>query len=124
MTNIIIKTKKAIQVLTGEYIISAETFVEKLLGAKKNAVGHLFREIKDDREFNNSLEEKRKYVERICNKEKNEVPGGISLEQCQILYVITRILEPANVLETGVANGFSTAYILKALHRNQRGKLY
>ncbi len=124
MINIVTKAKKAIQVLRGEYIISPEIFIEKLLGTKKNVVRHLFREIKNNKEFNNSLEEKRKYIESVCSKEKNEVSGGISLEQCQILYVITRIVEPANVLETGVANGFSTAYILKALRRNQRGTLY
>ncbi|MCX5705618.1 MAG: class I SAM-dependent methyltransferase [Candidatus Omnitrophica bacterium] len=40
------------------------------------------------------------------------------------LYVITRILKPEHVVETGVANGFSSAFILHALEANKKGRLY
>jgi len=40
------------------------------------------------------------------------------------LYFLCRILKPKIVIETGVAYGFSSIYILKALERNNSGKLY
>jgi predicted O-methyltransferase YrrM len=39
------------------------------------------------------------------------------------LYVITRILKPKNVAETGVANGFSSSFILYAMEKNNLGRL-
>lgn len=40
------------------------------------------------------------------------------------LYVICRIIRPEIVVETGVANGFSSAFILHALEENNLGRLY
>ncbi|MFC1521121.1 class I SAM-dependent methyltransferase [Elusimicrobiota bacterium] len=42
----------------------------------------------------------------------------------QVLYVVCRILKPKAVVETGVANGTSSAFILKALEANESGMLY
>jgi predicted O-methyltransferase YrrM len=41
----------------------------------------------------------------------------------EVLYTICRILKPEVVVETGVASGLSSAYILKALSDNAKGKL-
>ena len=40
------------------------------------------------------------------------------------LGAMLRELKPECVVETGIANGVSSAYILLALHRNQRGTLH
>jgi predicted O-methyltransferase YrrM len=40
------------------------------------------------------------------------------------LYLITRLVRPNRVVETGVSAGASSAYILCALHDNKNGKLY
>ena len=40
------------------------------------------------------------------------------------LYCIVRAAKPGIVVETGVASGISSAFILRALHENQKGKLY
>ncbi len=40
------------------------------------------------------------------------------------LYVLCRLLRPEIVVETGVADGFSSAFILNALTVNNKGKLY
>jgi len=48
--------------------------------------------------------------------------GDLSLGR--ICYVICRLLEPEVVVETGVAYGVTTSYILKALDINKKGKLY
>jgi predicted O-methyltransferase YrrM len=39
-------------------------------------------------------------------------------------YAIIRALKPDRVLETGIANGVSSAYLLLAMERNQKGSLY
>ena len=41
-----------------------------------------------------------------------------------MLYFLTRYLNPKNVLETGVAAGFSSYAILSALQKNGKGTLY
>ena len=40
------------------------------------------------------------------------------------LYALCKITQPELVVETGVAYGLSTTYILQALHENKRGMLY
>lgn len=40
------------------------------------------------------------------------------------IYVICRILKPEIVVETGVADGFSSSFILQALELNQKGRLF
>jgi predicted O-methyltransferase YrrM len=42
----------------------------------------------------------------------------------QLCYVLCRALEPETVLETGVAYGVTSAMILTALHKNQKGTLH
>ena len=41
-----------------------------------------------------------------------------------VQYAAVRALAPEIVVETGVASGVSTSYLLYALHKNQRGTLY
>ena len=41
-----------------------------------------------------------------------------------LLYLICKILRPEKVVETGVAYGLSSSYILQALHENNYGELY
>jgi hypothetical protein len=41
-----------------------------------------------------------------------------------MLYLLVRKLRPEIVVETGVARGFSSAYMLLAMHQNGRGHLY
>ena len=41
-----------------------------------------------------------------------------------LLYLICKILRPEKVVETGVAYGLSSSYILQALHENNYGRLY
>jgi hypothetical protein len=54
-------------------------------------------------------------------------PGGstgtVLLDEVPVLYALVRALRPERVVETGTANGVSTAYILAALARNGSGRL-
>ncbi len=54
-------------------------------------------------------------------------PAGYGLQmtsELRSLYLITRLIEPNCVVETGVSSGASSAYILRALHDNGQGHLY
>jgi len=42
----------------------------------------------------------------------------------ELLYIVTRIMKPNAVVETGVASGVSSAYILQALEDSKKGELY
>ena len=50
--------------------------------------------------------------------------GAIGYAEGGYLYAIYRHLRPAVAVETGVANGFSTAFALLALDRNGEGRLH
>jgi len=40
------------------------------------------------------------------------------------LYLLVRLIKPTKVIETGVSSGASSAYILRALEDNKKGRLY
>jgi predicted O-methyltransferase YrrM len=50
--------------------------------------------------------------------------ADIGIEAGLYLYSLIRKLKPEMAVETGVCNGFSTAFLLLALAKNQKGKLY
>lgn len=50
--------------------------------------------------------------------------GGGQIGAPHLLYVICRTIRPDVVVETGVAQGVSTSFILKALDANRSGRLY
>jgi len=50
-------------------------------------------------------------------------PSGISCEEGEFLYGLTRIMRPTKVLETGTNIGISASYILLALEDNGHGHL-
>jgi predicted O-methyltransferase YrrM len=50
--------------------------------------------------------------------------GAIGYAEGAYLYAIVRTLRPRVAVETGVANGFSTAFLLQALHANGEGHLH
>ncbi len=51
-------------------------------------------------------------------------PGGRADAYSEVLYVLVRALRPETVVETGVALGYSSAYLLQALHDNGTGRLH
>lgn len=41
-----------------------------------------------------------------------------------LIYALLRLMKPECVVETGIANGYSSFFILNALKKNKRGRLY
>lgn len=72
------------------------------------------------------LMEQEKFVQDLDREiaTKSVVGRGPMGEEAEILYVMTRLMRPEIVLETGVGAGKSSAYILKALQANGTGRLY
>ncbi len=50
--------------------------------------------------------------------------GMLNFMRAPTMYVVCKLLNPIVVVETGVANGFSSSFILYALEENKRGTLY
>jgi hypothetical protein len=72
----------------------------------------------EHRELGDEL--KRRYRERdLAFPPGHAIAEGTSF----LLYALARIRRPRTVVETGVANGHSTYYLLRALGRNGRGRL-
>ncbi|MBU1998201.1 MAG: hypothetical protein KKE64_01755, partial [Candidatus Omnitrophica bacterium] len=50
--------------------------------------------------------------------------GMLNPLRAPLFYVICRIIKPEIIVETGVADGFSSSCILYALKQNKQGRLY
>jgi len=95
-----------------QYSVSLGESIELLTGSKAHP--QLVREL----EGSNFFEHIKSCIEGI------KIGGSISIEKGGLLYCLTRALRPEVVVETGVANGVSSAFILKALDDNAKGRLY
>jgi predicted O-methyltransferase YrrM len=85
------------------------------MNVNKSDIVKLIRELEDS----NFL----RYI-NSCIEQTRGIGGSMDIEYGQLLYVLVRISKPAVVVETGVANGVSSSFILKALDDNARGRLY
>ncbi|MFC1868981.1 class I SAM-dependent methyltransferase [Thermodesulfobacteriota bacterium] len=50
--------------------------------------------------------------------------GSQMTRELPLLYLLVRLLKPSRIIETGVASGASSAYILQALIDNQKGEMH
>jgi predicted O-methyltransferase YrrM len=84
----------------------------------------LYREIPD------YIEEEYNHISRILSEREKTIklryPKNFEMEKVStfFIYAFIRLYKPNNVVETGVANGVSTFFILSALKKNKKGKLY
>ena len=86
---------------------------EKLIQNTKNLENH----------FHNYFE-KIQDIEFPSTKKPYPIDYSIRNDSCLFLYGLCRILKPDVIVETGVAYGLSSSYILKALQENGKGMLY
>ena len=49
---------------------------------------------------------------------------GLEINSALLLYIICKMIKPEKVVETGVAYGLASSYILQALDENKKGILY
>jgi predicted O-methyltransferase YrrM len=88
----------------------------KLLSVNLSSIRDLRAEFSSKIEFHERMNEARNVIGS---------PSGMNKDTyTALLYAVCRILRPKIVVETGVANGFSSASILQALEDNGMGELY
>lgn len=86
----------------------------RLTASTRAQVDEAFQKLEGDKEFEASIGAKLNAAGR---------PLG-EIGRPRDLYAICRLLRPKVVVETGVASGMSSAYVLQSLHDNQEGRLY
>lgn len=63
-------------------------------------------------------------TQEIVNVYGSHKPSSLSLNECIVLYQVVRHFRPRIMVETGVSDGMSSLFILKALSDNGVGHLY
>jgi predicted O-methyltransferase YrrM len=109
----------AIKSICRDLLAADERFLAAIAGTNVAAI----------REFLGEPFRDQRFYEHLRSVE-NEFSGNSSIgadlyaKRVVMQYAIARALKPACVLETGVANGVSSAYLLLAMERNQKGALH
>jgi predicted O-methyltransferase YrrM len=99
-------------------------FVEGFLGSDRGALGRYERELRATGLREHLLERGREHKEAVERSGEAFSLGAIGYAEGMYVYAIVRTLRPQVAVETGVANGFSTAFLLQALHANGDGHLH
>ena len=97
------------------------SFITKLTDANDMEIQEYIAEIRLNQEFHDRVEEKRSVFGR---RRYSSWDFGISVALGNLLYATCRSQKPEIVVETGVASGVSSSYILCALEQNKHGQLY
>ena len=84
--------------------------------AKSEIIGYV-QELRNDRAFLDTFEQKRMEIEKI------DATSTTSIIDIETLYCALRALKPQTVVETGVYFGGTSAFLLRALERNGAGHL-
>jgi hypothetical protein len=94
-----------------------------LLSTNQGEFNHYIEEVRSNQDFISHISRKLKDFESRLKQEGLDT-GIMGSPLAGVLYAIIRSLSPEVVLETGVASGVSSAYILLALEENRKGKLF
>jgi predicted O-methyltransferase YrrM len=102
----------AIKYIFGGRKVVVRFKLSRLLQTKDSELKKYFREID---EFNEYIKSK------LLSSGMKYVPP---IDFGKALYIICRVVKPMTIIETGVAAGLSTSYILYALEKNRCGELH
>jgi predicted O-methyltransferase YrrM len=105
-------------------ILRGSTPYVRFLSASALAGGDAVRgaidELSGDRDFFDLIDDG---LQALAGYARQGVRTGELRIHAHTVYVLVRLLRPATVVETGIANGKSSALILRALERNGAGRL-
>ena len=99
-------------------------FVARFLDGDRAALRRYERELRESGLLERLLEAGREHQRLLGGSANGCSLGAIGYAEGTYLYAALRKLRPRVAVETGVANGFSTAFLLQALHRNGEGHLH
>jgi predicted O-methyltransferase YrrM len=97
--------------------------VARFLGGRGVLAGYE-REVRDSGLMQHLLEKGREHHAAVVATGAGHSLGAIGYTEGVYLYALLRTVRPDVVVETGVANGFSTAFSLLALQANEIGHLH
>jgi len=99
------------------------------LGAEEKILLGFYDELLNDKEFLADVNDRIKFTREnfdfkkgIFNKDDIDTIDWFAFERV-LIYVLIRFIKPENVLETGVYYGGNSAFALRALDKNQKGKM-
>jgi predicted O-methyltransferase YrrM len=95
--------------------------VARFLHGDRSALPRYEREVCESGLLDHLLESGREHQRRVAGDGYSL--GAIGYAEGIYLYAVLRTLLPQVAVETGVANGFSTSFLLQALHANGVGRL-
>jgi predicted O-methyltransferase YrrM len=98
-----------------------QTFIKNLTNADDAEIKNYISEIIADKKLEDSLAGKSNFGD---GEKPFSYKIAVDTASRLALYVLCRAVKPAVVVETGVASGTSSSYILRALDKNAQGKLY
>ncbi len=97
--------------------------IDSLMDFKAGRLRKIILELTQDKSFLQHINSKLKEAEEELAARK--IPGTVGLfDYGPLLYALVRCVRPSVVVETGVASGASSAYILKAMQTEGKGMLY
>jgi predicted O-methyltransferase YrrM len=98
-----------------------QAFIKNLTDAEDDEIKEYISEIVSDRKLENSLAKKSNFGD---GEKPFSYRIAVDVASRLALYILCRARKPDVVVETGVASGTSSSYILRALDKNDRGTLY
>ena len=113
-----LESKKAVILAESEPYVK---FLSDVTQSSTDEVRTCILELSRDDEFFHAIEAP---LDRLADAARRGVETGEIRVHSYSLYVIVRILKPGTMVETGVANGKSSAFILRAIDRNGTGRLF
>jgi predicted O-methyltransferase YrrM len=97
--------------------------VARFLGGRDVLAGYE-REVRASGLMDHLLEKGREHQAAVASSGEGHSLGAIGYTEGVYLYAVLRSVRPEVAVETGVANGFSTAFSLLALQANGQGRLH
>jgi hypothetical protein len=97
--------------------------VANFLGGR-DVLARYEREVRDSSLMDHLLDRGREHQAAVAESGGGHSLGAIGYTEGVYLYAVLREVRPSVAVETGVANGFSTAFSLLALQANGDGHLY
>lgn len=110
--------------LRKDAIFDIPSFVSAVSGETLSAVESYLREAKEEGPGPAFWQEYGAFEKTLDSNKEGLSAGGMAKDVGMMLYALVRLQKPDIVVETGVASGVSSAYILLALAKNKKGKLF
>lgn len=96
--------------------------VEGLGGLKRGTLKEALLELMEEKAFLGHLNAS--LLDASEELSKRKIRGTVGMfDYGPLLYALVRVAKPSVMVETGVASGTSSAYVLKAMEKNRRGQL-